>query len=61
MPASGTELAPLAQNGLTQEMRITNTMEGQKPLSLKIKVNYVTGNGQQVSETKVLNSLPTNY
>jgi hypothetical protein len=35
-------------------------MEGQKPLALKIKVQYEIA-GQTVVETKVINSLPTNY
>lgn len=55
---SGQELMPLSQNGITQDIRITNTMEGQKPLVLKIKVTYSI-NGKQVSETRVINSLPT--
>ena len=42
-------------------MKIQNTKEGQKPLSLKIKVMYQHQNGTKVDETKVLNSLPTNY
>jgi hypothetical protein len=45
LPANGTDLNPLAQNGITQDMRITNTMEGQKPLSLKIRVIYALSNG----------------
>ena len=61
LPATGTDLQPLIQNGVTQEMRITNTMEGQKPLSIKIRVLYTLQNGQQVNETKVLNTMPTNY
>ena len=28
MPASGTFMNPLIQNGITQEMKIMNTMEG---------------------------------
>ena len=38
-PATGTTLNPYAQD-LTQQMIITNNMEGQKPLSLKLKINY---------------------
>lgn len=37
-------------------------MEGQKPLALKIKVQYnVESTGQSIVETKVINSLPSNY
>lgn len=60
-PASSTELQPLSQNGASQDMKITNSLEGQKPLVLKVKVTYVTQNGQRMEETKVLNDLPSNY
>lgn len=43
-PASGSTLAGYAQN-LSQEMNIVNSMEGQKPMSLKLKINY-TPDGQ---------------
>lgn len=42
-PATGTSLAAYAQD-LTQEMVIVNNMEGQKPISLKVKINYTNGN-----------------
>jgi hypothetical protein len=36
-------------------------MEGQKPLAVKIRVLYnFSATGQQVSETKVINALPSN-
>ena len=41
-PATGTNLAPYAHD-LSQEMGIVNTMEGQKPISLKLKINYTNG------------------
>jgi len=53
-------LGPNAQREATQEMTIVNTLEGQKPLALKIRVTYSV-NGQNVDQTKVLNSLPTHY
>ena len=61
-PASGTSLAPYASS-LNQEMVIQNTMEGQKPLSLKLKINYVidNGTGVTISEIKIINNLPNNY
>ena len=61
-PASGTSLAPYASS-LNQEMVIQNTMEGQKPLSLKLKINYVidNGSGVTISEIKIINNLPNNY
>lgn len=60
-PASSTDIQPLSQGQVYQDMRITNTQEGQKPLALKIRVMYtVSATGQQVNETKVINALPTN-
>lgn len=53
-------LGPNVQRDANQEMSIVNTMEGQKPLALKIRVTY-TANGQAVDQTKVLSSLPTHY
>jgi len=61
LPASSSELQPLAQQGATQQLRITNTMEGQKPLSLKVRMMYQSQNGQKVDQTKILSDLPTNY
>ena len=42
-------------------MKITNTLEGSKPMALKIKVSYTLQNGTRVEEQKLLNDLPTNY
>lgn len=38
-PPSGSSLAPMAQD-FSQEMNIVNNEEGNKPLSLKLKINY---------------------
>jgi hypothetical protein len=38
-PPSGSSLGPMAQD-LTQEMNIVNNEEGNKPMSLKLKINY---------------------
>jgi hypothetical protein len=55
--ASSTEMQPLSPVGhVTQDMKIQNSMEGTKPLALKIRVLYkVTATGQDVAETKVVN------
>lgn len=43
-------------------MNIVNNMEGQKPLSLKLKINYTPENGSgPQSQIKVVNNMPTNY
>ena len=45
--ANSTELAPLSSVGqVTQDMKIQNSLEGQKPLALKIRVLYkITATG----------------
>ena len=61
LPMTATDLPPLSAQGVTQDMKITNSLEGQKPLALKIRVLYfIPATGQQVNETKVINALPTN-
>ena len=38
-PASGTTLGPMASD-LTQEIQIVNSLEGEKPLAVKLKISY---------------------
>ena len=57
---SSGDIAANSAQQVTQDMKIVNDQEGQKPLALKVRVAY-TVNGQAVVETKVLNQLPTNY
>jgi hypothetical protein len=47
------------EQDLTQEMAITNSMDGQKPIALKLKINY-THSGTPVSQIKVVNDVPVN-
>ena len=57
--ANSTEMQPYSQMGqVTQDMKIQNSMEGQKPLALKIRVLYtIAATGQEIAETKVINAL----
>jgi len=59
-PASGTSIGASSQD-LTQQMVIVNSAEGQKPLSLKLKINYTPDGSSPQSEIKVVNNMPTNY
>ena len=60
-PASGSTLSPFAHD-LSQEMGVVNNMEGQKPLSFKLKINYTVDNGSgPQSFVKVVSNCPTNY
>ena len=56
LPAS---TAILAANGGTgsQKIQIQNTLHGQKPLLMKIKVEYVR-NGQAVNDASDVNNFP---
>ena len=57
-PASGTTLTAMASD-LTQGMNVTNSQEGSKPLSFKLKVGYQLDNGSAaVTQIKVINNLP---
>ena len=53
---TSTEIGPGSRQQVTQDMNIVNTLEGEKPLSIKIRVAY-TINGQNIVETKVINNL----
>lgn len=52
--ASGTTLNPNSQD-LTVKMNVTNSMEGQKPLSFKLKICYAEAGGNVVTQIKVVN------
>ena len=57
MPANGTDLTPLQQRGIKQDLKITNSEEGSKPVVMKLRLQY-TVNGQSVTDTRVVNNLP---
>ena len=59
-PASSTSLGPNASD-LTQQLDITNTAEGEKPLAFKLKINYTPEGQAPVSQIKVIKSTPTDY
>mmetsp|Transcript_16317 Transcript_16317/g.27581 ORF Transcript_16317/g.27581 Transcript_16317/m.27581 type:complete len:247 (-) Transcript_16317:116-856(-) len=56
-PAVNSVLQPFAQD-LTQEIKIINNAEGQKPLSLKLKINYQVEQQPPLSQIKIINELP---
>ena len=61
LPISKNSLLPHEADGARQVMKINNSMEGQKGIVLKIRVNYGLDDGTKVAETRVLSNLPTNY
>ena len=59
-PLTSTDLPAFSSGSVMQDMRIQNTLDGQKPMAVKIRVIYtIAATGQQISETKVINALPT--
>jgi len=51
--ATGTSMSGTGQRQISQEMKITNTMEGVKPISVKIKITYSV-QGNKVENTKTI-------
>ena len=60
LPATGADLPPLAQSGITQELKIENSQEGVKPLVVRMKVQY-TVDGQAKSEVVTVNNFPASF
>jgi AP-1 complex subunit gamma-1 len=59
-PISGTKIQPNARNGVSQTMKIVNSMQGQKAIVVKLKISYNI-NGQQVAKDQVVNEFPATY
>lgn len=55
---SSSSLDPMAVNGSTQEMKITNSQEGSSPLVVRVRINYGV-NGQPIQQTKVIDKFPS--
>ena len=48
---------PMTNNVVTQIVRLANSAHGQKPLLLRIKVDFVV-NGQQITDTAEVANFP---
>jgi hypothetical protein len=48
LPPTGTVIPPNSNGAITQEIRVTNSMQGEKSLMFKLKVGFSV-NGQTVS------------
>ncbi len=58
-PASGNMLPP---NGtVTQSLHVTNSMHGQKPLVMRLRIGYSVGGAPQVVEQCEVNNFPPGY
>jgi AP-1 complex subunit gamma-1 len=60
-PASGSTLPAHSAGAVTQAVKVANSMLGQKPLQLKIKVSYTNAQGQPVTEMGTVANFPGGY
>jgi len=56
-PASATTVPPNNMGSATQTFKVANSLHGQKPVVIRVKVDFSSG-GQQVSETGQVDSFP---
>ncbi|KAL1529341.1 hypothetical protein AB1Y20_000295 [Prymnesium parvum] len=56
-PASGTSVAAMNSGTVKQTFKVANSMHGQKPILLRIKLDY-SMNGQPVSDTGQVDNFP---
>uniref|UniRef100_A0A7S2Z772 GAE domain-containing protein n=1 Tax=Chloropicon laureae TaxID=464258 RepID=A0A7S2Z772_9CHLO len=56
-PASGNALPPQGAGHIAQKINLNNTVQGQKPLMMRLKVDYVF-NGAPVSEIVEVKNFP---
>jgi AP-1 complex subunit gamma-1 len=56
-PASGTQVPPMNGGSVKQVFKVANSMHGQKPILLRIKIDYAV-NGQPVSEQGQVDNFP---
>lgn len=59
-PASGSALPPNGAGSVTQALHITNSMHGQKPLVMRLRLAYTLGD-QQVTEQAEVSGFPAGY
>ena len=60
LPPSSTMVAANSNGQVTQEIRLTNSMQGEKNIMLKLKIGYKT-QGRTVEELAQVNNFPSLY
>lgn len=60
LPPSSTMVAANSTGQVTQEIRLTNTMQGEKNIMLKLKISYKV-QGKTVEELAQVNNFPSMY
>ena len=58
-PPSSSSLPPDSAS-VTQHLRVVNTMQGSKPLAMRLRVTYTLG-GQQVAEQGEVSNFPVGW
>merc|ERR1719450_733860 len=56
-PASGSSVPPMNSGSVTQAFKVANSMHGEKPVALRIKIDYSLG-GVPVSEMAAVENFP---
>ncbi|CAM9242459.1 unnamed protein product [Ectocarpus fasciculatus] len=57
LPPSSTTIPGHSNGAITQEIRVNNSMQGEKNIMLKLKINYTAG-GKQVEEMAQVSNFP---
>ena len=59
-PASSDTVPPMSSGAVTQQFKLANSMHGQKPLLVKLKIDF-TFNGAPVTEMGQVDSFPPGF
>ena len=59
-PASSDTVPPMSSGAVTQQFKLANSMHGQKPLLVKLKIDF-TFNGQPTTEMAQVDNFPAGY
>jgi len=59
-PASSDTLPPMSSGAVTQQFKLANSLHGQKPLLVKLKIDF-TFNGQPMSEMAQVENFPAGF
>ncbi len=57
-PASSTTLAPMGAGNATQQLHVNNSMHGQKPLVMRLRIAYTLGTEAKLEQVEVKNFPP---
>lgn len=59
-PATSSVLPPGGAGGATQALHVSNSMHGQKPLVMRLRISYTLGD-QQVTEQAEVANFPAGF